>query len=59
MQIELSLIPLYEGAPGLAEMIVYAERLGFEMFSLIPAFRDGASGRLLQVDGFFIKNEIG
>lgn len=55
MQLELSLVPLYEGAPLFMEMIQLAERLGFELFNVAPGFRDDRIGRLLQMDGFFVR----
>lgn len=55
IQIELSLVPLYERAPSLVEMITYLESRGFQMFGLAPVFRDDRDGRLLQVDGVFIR----
>jgi FkbM family methyltransferase len=55
LQIELSLAPLYEGAPTFIEMMQYVQAAGFEPFGMIPVFRDAGSGRLLQVDGFFTR----
>jgi FkbM family methyltransferase len=55
IQVEMSLVPLYEGAPSFTEMTTFIEALGYEMFSLVPGFRDVRSGRLLQVDGFFVR----
>jgi FkbM family methyltransferase len=55
IQLELSLTPLYEGAPTLVEMLSFMESQGFELFGLVPGFRDLGSGRLLQVDGFFLR----
>jgi hypothetical protein len=55
LQLELSLVPLYEGAPTIAQMISFAADNGFELFNLIPGFRDKRSGRLLQADGFFVR----
>lgn len=55
IQMELSLIQLYEGSPTLIEMISFLEQLGFEMFNVAPVFKDPASGRLLQADGFFVR----
>ncbi len=57
LQLELSLTPLYEGAPTLVEMISFMKSQGYELFSLIPGFRDKRSGRLLQVDGFFVREK--
>jgi FkbM family methyltransferase len=58
IQLELSLVELYTGAPRIAEMIEYVEGLGFEIFNFAPAFKDKSQGRLLQVDGFFIPRRI-
>jgi FkbM family methyltransferase len=55
LQLELSLVPLYDGAPTIAQMISFADANGFELFNLIPGFRDKRSGRLLQADGFFVR----
>lgn len=55
IQLELSLVPLYEGAPSFVELIAYVQHLGYELFSIVPGFRDRQSGRLLQIDGFFVR----
>jgi hypothetical protein len=55
IQLELSLLPLYEGAPTFTELIAFVQSIGFELFSIIPGFRDPRSGRLLQADGFFVR----
>jgi FkbM family methyltransferase len=55
LQLELSLVPMYHGAPTFVEMVSFAEASGYELFSIVPGFRDGRSGRLLQVDGFFVR----
>jgi len=55
LQLELSLVPLYENGPLFTEMLHFADSLGFELFNVIPAFKDRRSGRLLQVDGFFVR----
>jgi FkbM family methyltransferase len=57
IQLELSLTPLYEGAPAFVDMIAYMASSGFDLFSIVPGFRDRRSGRLLQVDGFFVRSE--
>lgn len=56
LQLELSLTPLYAGAPVMWEMIRNIEERGFELFNLVPGFRDPATGRLLQADGFFVRS---
>jgi len=57
IQLELSLTPLYEGAPAFLDMIAFMASSGFDLFSIVPGFRDKRSGRLLQVDGFFVRSE--
>jgi FkbM family methyltransferase len=56
LQLELSLTPLYDGAPTLLEMVSFMKDQGYELFSIIPGFRDRQSGRLLQVDGYFVRD---
>jgi len=55
IQLELSLVPLYEGAPSFTDMIAFVQSLGYELFGLVPGFQDEGTGRLLQVDGFFVR----
>ena len=55
MQLELSLMPLYKGAPTLRRMLELCEDLGFELYGLIPGFYDEKTARLLQMDGLFVK----
>jgi FkbM family methyltransferase len=55
LQLELSLVRLYDNAPALGEMVTFVERLGFEMFNIAPGFKNARTGRLLQADGFFVR----
>jgi FkbM family methyltransferase len=55
LQIEVSLVPLYDGAPSFTEMVSFVERLGFAIFSFVPGLRNQKDGRLLQMDAFFIR----
>jgi hypothetical protein len=55
IQLELSLIQLYECSATLAEIVPFVENLGFEMFNIAPGFKDVRSGRLLQAEGFFVR----
>jgi hypothetical protein len=48
-------IPLYENVPTFENMVSYVESLGYALFSLVPGFRDERTGRIFQVDGFFIR----
>src|SRR6185312_5187126 len=58
LQVELSLVPLYEGQLQFNEMIEILIGLGFELWSLIPGFVNQNTGRLLQVDGLFSRRTI-
>ena len=55
IQLELSVVPLYQGAPDLRRMLELCESLGFELYGLIPGFFERQTGRLLQMDGLFLK----
>lgn len=55
IQVELSLVPLYEGQLLFREMIDKLIALGYELYALQSGFTDNQSGRLLQADGIFIK----
>ncbi len=57
LQLELSLVPLYSGAPTIADVLGYVVSIGFEPFQLVPGFRDDRTGRLLQAEGFFVRAE--
>jgi FkbM family methyltransferase len=57
MQLELSLAPLYEGAPTFLEMVSYMQSIGFEIFNIVPVFKDYRTGRVLQVDGYFVRGD--
>ncbi len=56
IQLELSLIPLYFGAPTFVEMIAFVESMGYELFGIVPGFKNRQTGRLLQADAFFVRN---
>jgi FkbM family methyltransferase len=57
IQIELSLVPLYDGEHLFHPMLHDLEERGYEMWSLIPGFVDPGTGRLLQVDAIFFRDE--
>jgi FkbM family methyltransferase len=57
MQLELSVVPLYQGAPSLRRILELCEGLGFQLHGLIPGFYEEKSGRLLQMDGLFLRND--
>ncbi len=56
MQLELSVVPLYQGAPDLRRILELCENLGFQLYGLIPGFFEEKTGRLLQMDGLFLKD---
>jgi FkbM family methyltransferase len=58
LQLELSLTPLYQGAPSLRRSLDLCEALGFHLHGLIPGFYDEKSGRLLQMDGLFLRSGV-
>lgn len=55
VQLEMSLVPLYEGAWMFDEALQFLTTAGFELVSLEPGFAHPVSGRLLQVDGIFMR----
>jgi FkbM family methyltransferase len=59
LQLELSLVPLYAGAPSLRHLLDVCAGLGFELHGLIPGFYDPRQGRLLQMDGLFSRIRSG
>ena len=57
IQIEMSLVRLYENEMLFLEVINYLYDKGFQLFSLENGFSDSTTGRLLQVDGIFVQKE--
>lgn len=55
VQLELSVVPLYEGQALYREMIEWLSERGFELWNIVPGFLDEPSGRLLQFDGIFFR----
>jgi FkbM family methyltransferase len=55
LQMELSLVPLYEGSLLFEDLMARLKKLGFTLFTLLPGFSDPVSGQLLQMDGVFIR----
>lgn len=54
-QIELSLAPLYEGQPLMSDIIRIIAGADFALADLHPGFVDPRDGRVLQVDGLFVR----
>ena len=59
LQLELSLVPLYQGETLFAEMVALLAREGYTLVSIEPGHADIASGQLLQVDGIFLRAPAG
>ena len=53
LQIEISLVELYEGQPNWKKILEYMEINNFEIWTIIPGFCDPKTGKLLQVDFIF------
>ena len=59
VQLEMSIVPLYENGMLWMEMVQLMESKGFQLFSLENGHYNRNSGQLLQVDGIFVnKNHI-
>lgn len=56
IQLEMSLIPLYENEFLLADMIKFLQQQGFILVSLENGFSNSETGQLLQVDGIFVNS---
>jgi FkbM family methyltransferase len=56
LQLEMSLLPLYEGETLMPQMHAAMTAKGFDLWDLEPSFRDPATGRLLQIDAIFLQS---
>lgn len=56
LQIELSLLPLYEGQRTYLQVLEWLSQRGFGLWGLLPGFVDRSSGRLMQFDGVLFKD---
>ncbi len=57
IEIEISLIPLYENQNWLLPQILdYMSQRGFQLTSIVPAFTDNTTGKVLQCNGIFFRN---
>lgn len=50
VQLELSLVPLYDGQRQFDELYLALKGMGFSLWNMTPAFVDPKNGRLLQLD---------
>jgi len=56
LQLELSMLPLYEGGWLYDEALDWAGRHGFALMRLIPGFTDERTGQMMQADGVFFRS---
>jgi FkbM family methyltransferase len=56
IQIELSLVPLYEGQVLFDEMRKRLGSLGYELTAMFPVYVDEVTGQTLQIDGLFVRH---
>ena len=55
LQAELSLVPLYEGQALMRDTVELLRSRGYELADMHPAFIDPRDGRVLQLDGLFLR----
>ncbi len=55
IQVEMSVVPMYDGEAPIDEMIALMRELGFTLMALEPGFSDETTGRMLQADGMFFR----
>ncbi len=55
VEVEMSLVALYDGQILLPELLHRIEGQGYSLFGITPGFADSSTGRLLQVDGVFFR----
>ena len=58
IELELSLVPLYEGQLLYDAMIDRLRGLGFELFGVFPGYVAETTGRTLQFDGVFVRRDL-
>ena len=56
VQLECSLVPLYDGAESIEDMIGFMRELGYDPIDLQPAFHHRDSGHLMQADLLFVRD---
>jgi FkbM family methyltransferase len=58
VQLELSMVPLYDGQQLFTDLLPRMEQAGFGIFALDGGFSDPRTGRMLQCDGFFVRADL-
>lgn len=57
LQLELSLVPLYEGGMLYREALDWAEAQGFSLMHVLPGFGDGRTGQMYQCDAVLFRDQ--
>ena len=57
VQLEMSVIPLYDGQVLYQELFNWLEKAGFDLWGLESGFMSQKTGRMLQFDGIFFKSD--
>lgn len=55
VQLEMSVIPLYDGQALYPELSAWLDEAGFELWGILPGFMNQTTGRMLQFDGIFFR----
>jgi FkbM family methyltransferase len=55
IQIELSIVPVYEGEPSYLDTIAHLAALGFDPVLFIPGYFNRRTARLIGMDGVFVR----
>lgn len=58
IQLEMSVLPLYEGQALFQELLTWLDEAGFEMWGIILGFMNPVTGRMLQFDGIFFRSDL-
>jgi FkbM family methyltransferase len=56
IQLELSIVPVYQGERGYLDMIATLDELGFQPALFIPGYFNHRSARLISMDGVFLRS---
>lgn len=57
IEVELSLRPLYAHQPSYGEVIAYLAGRGFSLWAVEPGYTDHDTGRLIEMDGIFVRGD--
>lgn len=56
VQLEMSLLPLYDGQELWTYFLAEFERRGFALWTILPGFVEETTGRTMQIDAIFVKD---